>query len=147
MLRDRGVRRLVFRRLHGDTRPFDILRDLPVARMFKGNPVMDVHGMEVMRWDFDLSECRSLNLFADGTLGTSYLLTETPFTFLLLASVLAVAGMSLWALLTGRRPAPGRTAGRSWRWWHRQARPAPRPACRRCGGAGRCGSRPEPGWP
>ena len=73
-----GVRRLVFRRLYGDTRPFDILRDLPVVRRFKGNPVMDVHGMEVTRWDFDLSECRSINLFADGTLGTSYLLTETP---------------------------------------------------------------------
>ena len=30
------------------------------------------------RWDFDQSECRSINLFADGRLGTSYLLTETP---------------------------------------------------------------------
>ncbi len=73
-----GVRRLVFRRLYGETRPFDILRDLPVVRMFKGNAVMDFHGMEVTRWDFDSSECRSINLFADGTLGTAYLLTSTP---------------------------------------------------------------------
>lgn len=73
-----GVRRLVFRRLYGDARRFDILRDLPVVRTFKGNPVMDFQGMEVTRWDFDSSECRSLNLFADGTLGMSYRLTETP---------------------------------------------------------------------
>ena len=73
-----GVRRLVFRQLYGETRCWNILQDLPVVRMFKGNPVMDFHGMEVTRWDFDQSECRSINLFADGRLGTSYLLTETP---------------------------------------------------------------------
>jgi hypothetical protein len=39
---------------------------------------MDYRGMEITRWDFDASECRSVNLFADGTLGTSYLLTVTP---------------------------------------------------------------------
>ncbi len=33
--------------------------------------------MEVTRWDFDSSECRSINLFADGSLGSSYLLTDT----------------------------------------------------------------------
>lgn len=73
-----GVRRLVVRRLYGDTRPWTILRDLPIVRTFKGNPVMHYRGMEITRWDFDASECRSINLFADGTLGTSYLLTETP---------------------------------------------------------------------
>ena len=73
-----GVRRLVFRRLYGETRTWNILHDLPVVRMFKGNPVMDFQGMEITRWDFDHSECRSINLFADGTLGTSYQLTETP---------------------------------------------------------------------
>jgi hypothetical protein len=39
---------------------------------------MDFSGMEVTLWSFEASTCRSLNLFADGTLGTSYLLTETP---------------------------------------------------------------------
>jgi hypothetical protein len=29
-------------------------------------------------WDFGASECRSINLFSNGTLGTSYLLTQTP---------------------------------------------------------------------
>jgi len=73
-----GVRRLVVRKLYRDTRQWDILRGLPVVGTFRGNPVMSYEGMEVTYWDFDLSECRSLNLFADGTLGTSYLLTETP---------------------------------------------------------------------
>jgi hypothetical protein len=45
---------------------------------FRGNPVMSWGGMEVTYWDFDESRCRSINLFADGTLGTSYLLSETP---------------------------------------------------------------------
>lgn len=73
-----GIRRLVFRKLYGETRSWSILEGLPVVKMFKGNPVMDFRGMEITRWDFDRSECRSINLFPDGTLGTSYLLTETP---------------------------------------------------------------------
>jgi hypothetical protein len=48
-----------------------------VTGRFRGNPVMSYRGMEVTYWDFDASECRSINLFADGTLGTSYLLAET----------------------------------------------------------------------
>jgi MoaA/NifB/PqqE/SkfB family radical SAM enzyme len=73
-----GIRRLVFRKLYGDTRRWNILQGLPVANMFKGNPVMDYRGMEITSWDFDLSECQSINLFPDGTLGSSYLLTQTP---------------------------------------------------------------------
>jgi MoaA/NifB/PqqE/SkfB family radical SAM enzyme len=73
-----GVRRLVVRKLYGETRDWNILRDLPVSGWFRGNPVRDYRGMEVTYWDFDVSECRSINLFADGTLGTSYLITKTP---------------------------------------------------------------------
>ena len=73
-----GIRRLVFRKLYGDTRPWNILQGLPVTNMFKGNPVRDYRGMEITSWDFDRSECRSINLFPDGTLGSSYLLTQTP---------------------------------------------------------------------
>ena len=73
-----GVRRLVVRKLHGETRAWPILRDLPVTGSFRGNPILDYEGMEVTYWDFDESSCRSINLFADGTLGTSYLLTRTP---------------------------------------------------------------------
>ena len=72
-----GVRRVVVRRLYGETREWDILRGLPVVGSFRGNPVLSCDGMEVTYWDFDESRCRSLNLFADGTLGTSYLLAET----------------------------------------------------------------------
>ncbi len=73
-----GVRRLVVRRLHGDTRRWPILRDLPVVGTFRGNPVMDFRGMEVTYWDFGSSECTSINLFPDGTIGDSYLLLRTP---------------------------------------------------------------------
>lgn len=73
-----GVRRVVVRRLYGETREWDILRGLPVVGEFRGNPVLGYDGMEVTYWDYDESRCRSLNLFADGTLGTSYLLAETP---------------------------------------------------------------------
>lgn len=72
-----GVRRLVVRKLFGETRTWAILQGLPIVRSFRGQPVMDYNGMEVTYWNFDASSCRSLNLFADGTLGTAYLLTET----------------------------------------------------------------------
>lgn len=70
-----GVRRLVLRRLLGDPRPLE--PGLPLRGEFKGNPVYDAGGMEVTSWNFDRSGCRSINLFADGTLGTDYLLTQT----------------------------------------------------------------------
>jgi pyruvate-formate lyase-activating enzyme len=73
-----GVRRLVLRRLFSDSRPWPSFAGLRRAGEFRGNPVMDFSGMEVTLWIFEASVCRSLNLFADGTLGSSYLLTETP---------------------------------------------------------------------
>ena len=72
-----GVRRAVVRRLFGDTRAWPVLTAQTPARCFKGNPVYDLNGIEVTVWDFDDTQCRSVNLFPDGTLGTSYLLTET----------------------------------------------------------------------
>ena len=75
-----GVRRVVFRKLFGETRSWPLPSSLAMrrpARYFKGNPVYDLDGVEVTVWDFDASECRSVNLFPDGTLGTSYLLTRT----------------------------------------------------------------------
>ena len=76
-----GVRRLVLRRLFaegGDHRPWPFFGGLRPVGQYRGNPVMDFSGMEVTLWSFEAATCRSLNLFADGTLGTSYLLTETP---------------------------------------------------------------------
>lgn len=72
-----GVRRLVVRRLFGDQRQWDIFRRLEVAREHRGNPVFDYKGMELTYWDFDRASSRSINLFADGTLGGEYLLTRT----------------------------------------------------------------------
>ncbi len=72
-----GVRRLVLRRLFGERRPWPAFGGLNPTSDYRGNPVMDFSGMEVTLWNFEASTCRSLNLFADGTLGASYLLTET----------------------------------------------------------------------
>jgi DNA repair photolyase len=72
-----GVRRVVLRRLFGETRRWSVLAGHTPSRWFRGNPVYELAGMEVTYWDFDEASFRSLNLFADGTLGTSYLLTDT----------------------------------------------------------------------
>ena len=85
-----GVRRLVLRRLFaegGDHRPWPFFGGLRPVGQYRGNPVMDFSGMEVTLWSFEAATCRSLNLFADGTLGTSYLLTETEEVFGRTASV------------------------------------------------------------
>jgi MoaA/NifB/PqqE/SkfB family radical SAM enzyme len=76
--REIGVRRVVLRRLHGDRREWTLPPGLVRAGSFRGNPVFDLDGLEVTWWDFDASSCQSVNLFPDGTLGTSYLLAETP---------------------------------------------------------------------
>jgi hypothetical protein len=73
-----GVRRLVLRRLFSDLRPWPSIAGLRAVGQYRGNPVMDFSGIEVTLWSFEAATCRSLNLFADGTPGTSYLLTETP---------------------------------------------------------------------
>ncbi len=76
-----GVRRVALRKLYGDRRSWNAWFD-PAALgweargSYRGNPVFDWQGMEVTLWDFALSESRSLNLFADGTLSTQYLLTS-----------------------------------------------------------------------
>jgi MoaA/NifB/PqqE/SkfB family radical SAM enzyme len=72
-----GVRRVVLRRLFGDHRPWPPFAELAPSRFHRGNPVMDFSGMEVTLWRFEASTCRSFNLFADGTIGESYLLSET----------------------------------------------------------------------
>jgi MoaA/NifB/PqqE/SkfB family radical SAM enzyme len=73
-----GVRRAVVRRLFGTTERWPVLAGETPVGTFRGNPVYALSGMEVTVWDFDDARFASLNLFADGTLGTSYLLSETP---------------------------------------------------------------------
>lgn len=76
-LSDIGVRRVVLRNLFGDKRDWRILHDSRPIRFHRGNPVHDFDGMEVTVWDFERSESRSINLFADGTIGEDYLITQT----------------------------------------------------------------------
>src|SRR5205085_9480969 len=69
-----GVRRVVLRKQFGDPRTFEV----PLARVgeYRGNPVYELDGMEVTYWDFDVSQSSSINLFADGTIGSEYLLVK-----------------------------------------------------------------------
>lgn len=73
-----GVPRVVLRRLFGDIQDRNPFKTMTPYRFYRDNPVYDIGGMEVTYWNFDESSSNSINLFPDGTLGTSYLLTETP---------------------------------------------------------------------
>jgi len=70
--RELAVRRLVLRRLYGETQPEDFFPGCAPVRMFAGNPVYDVDGLEVTVWDFARSTLRCLNLFSDGTISRDY---------------------------------------------------------------------------
>ncbi len=73
-----GVRRLVLRTVFGEVRSWRLPPGPAAISCFKGNPVYDYDGMEVTVWDFERCDMRSLSLFADGTIGSSYLITRTP---------------------------------------------------------------------
>jgi len=73
-----GVKRVVLRKLYGETREWEVLENVPVKTWYRDNPVYDVAGMEVTYWNFDQSTSTSINLFSDGTIGTSYLIARTP---------------------------------------------------------------------
>lgn len=71
-----GVRRLVLRRLYGDTRSIDFFPDRAPVRCFAANPVYELDGLEVTVWDFDKTRLECLNLWSDGTIDTAYQLEE-----------------------------------------------------------------------
>lgn len=78
---DLGIRRLVLRKLFGDTRPIQtwleaVLPVLTPQAAYRGNPVYQFGAMEVTVWDFLETQSRAINLFADGTLSDQYLLTS-----------------------------------------------------------------------
>jgi MoaA/NifB/PqqE/SkfB family radical SAM enzyme len=87
--REIGVQRLVFRREYrpscGETDAFSGLRE-PYPRealagcilcgTYRGNPVYDCQGMQVTFWSFERTTSTSLNLFADGTVSSQYLLAR-----------------------------------------------------------------------
>lgn len=71
-----GVKRVVLRRLYGDTREWLLPADLLLRGDYRGNPVYDFDGMEVTAWNFDHCDCTSLNLFSNGTISEEYLLVK-----------------------------------------------------------------------
>lgn len=77
-LAELGVKRAVVRRLFGDGREWKILQHREAIGHYRGNPTYEINGMEVTWWNFDTTTSRSINLFADGTIGSSYLLVNTP---------------------------------------------------------------------
>lgn len=75
--REIGVRRVVLRRQYGDPRAWDLFPGVAPARRYRNNPVYALDGLEVTYWEFEDAQSTSINLFADGTLGTEYLLAKT----------------------------------------------------------------------
>lgn len=71
-----GVKRVVLRRLYGDTRPWELPNQLSFKTFYRDNPVYELYGMEVTYWRFDQTSSTSLNLFSDGTISSNYLLTQ-----------------------------------------------------------------------
>lgn len=76
-LKSLGVKRLVLRQLFGETRQWNVFPQLVPERFYRNNPVYDFDGIEVTYWNFYGTESKSINLFADGTIGHSYLLSQT----------------------------------------------------------------------
>jgi len=76
-----GVQRIVFRKLFGETRPFEEILDMDITgltleKKFMNNPVYSYKQMEVTFWDFDATENMVYNLFANGNIYKGYLLTK-----------------------------------------------------------------------
>ncbi len=74
--RELGVRRAVLRRCVGEHRRWPLLTDHQPVRWFGGNPVYDLHGLEVSIWDFSATALDCLNLYSDGRQEESYLLRQ-----------------------------------------------------------------------
>ena len=76
-----GVKRIVFRKLFGEKRPFKDIVDIDIpglhlGKRFMNNPVYSYNDMEVTFWDFDTTENEVYNLFANGNIYKGYLLTK-----------------------------------------------------------------------
>jgi MoaA/NifB/PqqE/SkfB family radical SAM enzyme len=72
-----GLKRLVFRQEFGIARSWPSVPNLIWRGSYRGNPIYRYQDMEVTLWHFDHCDCRSINLFSDGTISTDYLLAET----------------------------------------------------------------------
>jgi molybdenum cofactor biosynthesis enzyme MoaA len=75
-----GIRRVALRQQYGDERQWHILSGRQPASYYRGNPVYDIGGLEVTYWRFERCTCTSVNLFPDGTITTTYLLSRSTDT-------------------------------------------------------------------
>jgi MoaA/NifB/PqqE/SkfB family radical SAM enzyme len=71
-----GLKRLVVRQLYDDPQALPLAVGLSLRGSYSGNPIYDYRGMEVTYWNFDQCDCRSINLFSDGTISADYLLAK-----------------------------------------------------------------------
>ncbi len=75
--RDIGIKRVVYRQLHGHTRRWPMFERLAQTGSYRDNPVYNFQGMEVTFWDFQRTASRSLNLFSSGVISPHYRLTSS----------------------------------------------------------------------
>ncbi len=74
--RELGVRRMVLRQPYPGPGDLEPLPGREPARIFAGNPVYEVDGMEVTVWDFAATQLRCINLYSDGSITGDYLLAR-----------------------------------------------------------------------
>jgi len=96
--RELGVKSVVLRKLYGEPRSWQELLSpalkpdglnppkgaetvrMVLAQMgresYRGNPVVELPGMQVTLWDFAQTQSTSLNLFSNGLISSSYLLAK-----------------------------------------------------------------------
>ena len=73
-----GIKRVVLRKRYAETREWEILKGVKPQHYYRNNPVYLIEGVEVTYWTFETTTSTSLNLYADGTLSTTYLMVQTP---------------------------------------------------------------------
>ncbi len=73
-----GIRRVALRECYGNPVPWRPPAAMRPVGEYRGNPVYDYHGLQVTYWRFEHSACTSLNLFADGSISSEYLLAPHP---------------------------------------------------------------------
>ena len=71
-----GIKRLVFRQQFGSSVTWQPPATLKLVGTYHDNPVYDDRGIQVTYWRFERTTTSSLNLFADGSISTDYLLTK-----------------------------------------------------------------------
>lgn len=78
---EKWVKRLVLRRLYGEKKSIDNLinlhdLDLCEKGSFMNNRVVKYHDMEITFWEFENTQNKCFNLFADGTISDEYLIAK-----------------------------------------------------------------------